>query len=446
MLPQLRAGESVPKLVPNPHVAGLLLAVILLAGLILRIMISPTEGYGYDVEVNQGWAKSAVQLGMAHSYVEQVDGNMLPNYPPFSMMIFAAVGHAFQTFISPDYDRNLIEYRMLIKLPAILADLGTAFLFFFLLKRWKNTEAGFLAAAIYTFHPAVIYDSAYWGQTDSIFTFFMVLALSLFLEKWFFFAGALIALALLTKLQTVMLGPLLLAMSLLGGWRAFFRVSTGAVVVAIAVLLPFWFGGTLSAVFRVVSESIGYFTATSSAAYNFWWVMLGNLAESTPDTTMMFGFLSYRQWGFVLFGLGNLYVFLIFFRQWHHPRQNVDTVLSLFTSAAFLSFTFFMFSTEMHERYLFPFVALGLPLIFAGMSGIILYGAVSALFFLNLLAVLSIGSVDQALFSRFPDMKMYIAISQCIAYFAFTAYLLTFAKTNSFAWIRSFVSARGRSS
>lgn len=446
MLPKLRTGKSVPEHVLSPHAVGLLLGSILLAGFILRIIISPAEGYGFDVGVNQGWAKSAVKLGLAHSYVEQVDDNMLPNYPPFSLMIFTAVGHAYQAFISPDYDRNLIEYRMLIKLPAILADLGTAFLFFFLLKRWKNTEAGFLASAIYTFHPAVIFDSAYWGQTDSIFAFFTVLALGLFIKKWFFFAGVLIALALLTKVQTVMLGPLFLALSLLGGWKVFFRVFAGAAMVAIAVLLSFWWGGTLTAVFRAVAGSIGYFTATSSGAYNFWWMMLGNLAESTPDTTIMFGFLSYRQLGYALFALANFYVFLLFARKWHPFAETTGAVLSLFAAAAFLSYSFFFFSTEMHERYLFPFIALGLPLIFMGASGIILYCIVSGLFLLNLLAVLSIGSVDQAIFSRFPDMKMYIAVSQCIAYVAFAVYLFHYAKPNSFARIRSFLSARNRSS
>ena len=35
----------------------------------------------------------------------------------------------------------------------------------------------FLAAALYAFNPAVIFNAAVWGQFDAIYTFFLVLSL-----------------------------------------------------------------------------------------------------------------------------------------------------------------------------------------------------------------------------------------------------------------------------
>ncbi|OGJ55665.1 hypothetical protein A3D88_02035 [Candidatus Peribacteria bacterium RIFCSPHIGHO2_02_FULL_52_16] len=404
---------------------SLILSTILMAGLIVRLLIAPAPGYEFDVGVNQGWAKSAVELGLARSYSEQVDGNMLPNYPPFSLMIFANVGHVYKAFISPEFDKSRLEYRILIKLPAMLADLGTALLFFFLLKQWKNKKAGFLAAAAYTFHPAVLYESAYWGQTDSIFTFFLVLALSLFASGRMTLAGVFIAVALFTKVQTVMLGPLFLMIALLAGWKSFLKISAGAAAGGALVLLPFFLGDTLMAVIKAMLGSVGYYSIVSSAAYNFWWMLFADAAGSMQDTDLLFDLLSYRNIGFAIFGIANLWILFLFLKRWRPHKPSRALFYSLFAAASFLAFTFFLFSTQMHERYLFPFIALGLPLAFINRRGAFLYAAISLLFLSNLMGWLPLSFVDRALFRTFPTLDVTIAACQFFAYIALLRYVHT---------------------
>ncbi len=75
---------------------------------------------------------------------------------------------------------------------------------------------------------------------------------------------------------------------------------------------------------------------------------------------------------------------------------------------ALTAYSFFIFNTEMHERYLFPLMALSLPLIFVSRRGAILYLLGSVLFWLNLLGVMPLGTVDRALFSTFPNFSSFI--------------------------------------
>jgi hypothetical protein len=132
-----------------------LLSGVLLGGLILRLFLSPHVGYSFDVGVNQGWAKSAALLGFASSYTEQVDGSMLPNYPPLSMHIFGTAGTVYRWAYIPGFDRFDPEFRTVIKLPGKIADLLTALLLFFVLARFRSRIAGVVGAEFYAFHPAV---------------------------------------------------------------------------------------------------------------------------------------------------------------------------------------------------------------------------------------------------------------------------------------------------
>ena len=400
-----------------------ILSFILMAGLMLRIWIATSPGYEFDVGVNQGWGRSAIEIGLARSYVEQVSGNMLPNYPPFSLMIFAAAEYAYQKIFSQDFATQLVFHRIMIKLPAILADIGTAIVFYFLFRRWRSRQSGILAAAFYTFHPVVLYDSAYWGQTDSIFTFFMTAAIALFAAGWMSLAGALIALALFTKVQTVMLGLFFLTIAILAGWKNFLKVCAGALPVGILVLLPFLLEGNVWTPINVMTASVGYYSIVSSAAYNFWWTLLGDTAGSTPDTTLLFGVMSYRHVGFLIFGIANVFTTVLFWKRWRPFRQSRATVVTLYATASLLAFTFFFFSTQMHERYLFPFVALGLPVAFVNRRGAFLYISVCLFFLMNLMGWLPLGSFDRALFTTFPTLDVLIASCQLFAYISYVRYL-----------------------
>jgi hypothetical protein len=259
----------------------LLLVIILTLGVAARFAMAPAEGNGFDVGVNQGWARSAVQLGLAKSYSEQVDGNMLPNYPAFSLMIFAGMGHLYQAVWSPEFDHTDPVFRLFIKFPAMLADILTALLMFFLIRKWRGTNAGLIAAGLMAFHPVAIYNSAIWGQTDAIFTFFIAAGLAAFVWNRRIAAAALAVLGVFCKLQAVAVGPLFILLYLRSGWKSILKGALALIAVIVLVLVPYAIGGNLKGALNVYDDLVGYYPIVTSAAYNFWWTS-GGCCSATP--------------------------------------------------------------------------------------------------------------------------------------------------------------------
>ena len=98
------------------------------------------------------------------------------DYPPgymYVLWVLGAVSHALEPFIGGQAITGLI------KLPGILADLGVAWVIFVIGSRffgdrppvrWLGSGAriGVIGAAVYLFNPGTIFNSAVWGQMDSV--------------------------------------------------------------------------------------------------------------------------------------------------------------------------------------------------------------------------------------------------------------------------------------
>lgn len=393
---------------------ALLCTVIVIAALAVRLPLTPQEGYGFDVGVNQWWSRSAVELGIVRSYGEQVGGNMLPNYPPLSIEILAGVGHLYRAFVSPEFE-NFGSFRIAIKLPVILADVAACIVLFFLFRRLRNLSWGTAAGLVYALHPAVLYDSAVWGQTDSLYALAILLAITCALQSRWTWSGGAAAAAMLLKTQAVFFLPLW-GLLIIRNDQRFGRALFGGMAVACAVLLPFAVEGSLSRVVDVYRSSIGYYPDLTSGGWNFWLALYGN-EVGKPDTDLFFGLFEYRTLGILIFG--SLTAFILWkLRRWLRPGAQPEKarMIMIMLCAALLSYAFFLFPTEMHERYLFPFTALGMPLILTGPAGIALYAWISLLFLGNLMGILQIGPIMQGFFHEFPGMERFIAASHVMAF------------------------------
>jgi Gpi18-like mannosyltransferase len=201
-----------------------------------------------------------------------------------------------------------------------------------------------MAVALYVFNPAVIYNSAVWGQFDAIYTFFLVLSLMLALASKPELSAVTYAVGVLTKPQAIAMLPLIAYLILRkGGWR---RLATslvaGAATVFVAIL-PFDWSNPVT--FLAENYFFGYneYAYTSVNAFNTWG--LGGLW--IPDTMVTFVL------GWVLFGaLATFALYLL------HKRFGASGELLVFFSAFVLFFGFFMLPTRIHERYLFPAISM----------------------------------------------------------------------------------------
>ena len=321
----------------NQHLA---IALALFVSFIIRIYLSQIEGYGFDIWTFKTWSRWVYYTGFAHFY-----NSIGSDYPPLYIYFLWAIGTFYKSFMSFSFDIDSPVFTLLIKMPAMIADISTALLIFMIVRRYGSFRLAFLSMISYSFNPAIIYNSAIWGQVDSVYTLFFMLTLMLFVSNKPMLSGVCLALAILTKPQSLVLLPLF-ALFIIRKYPLF----TSAKVVAafctafVVVALPFYQDTPIVGLLRQYSSSYTQYPYNSLNAFNLW----AFTGMFQPDNTQFLG-MTYRMWGYLLFGM--IFIYVAYF-----TLKNKDD-MSIYLSCAILFFAFFMFFTRIHERYLFPFFA-----------------------------------------------------------------------------------------
>ena len=197
-----------------------LLFFLFFFGLVIRLSIIFVD-YSWDVNNHMVWAKDFLMRGPQGFYETQssnVFASLTPNYPPLAIFIFVVM-RIFSPLVHSLYwwlnlhialiPSNIIFFLEkvvflagLMKIPAILADLGIAFLVFLFAKKIipKNKKNQIIAVSLILFNPAFIFNSGLWGQIDSIPIFFVLSSIYFLLyTKRSIVSTVLLTLALLIK-------------------------------------------------------------------------------------------------------------------------------------------------------------------------------------------------------------------------------------------------------
>jgi hypothetical protein len=318
------------------------------------------------------WALAAARSGLAAVY-EHTDAD----YPPLFLYALWAVGRVYLAVRpglppeGPPPDDLLL--RALVKSPHIVADLVLGALLHRLVGRegfWgarrRGSGWGRLAALAYLWNPVVLWGSGYWGQPDGVHSALGLGALAALAAPRAAAAGALWALASLTKPLAAPLAPLLAAGALLrGGLRGGALATLGAAAAGAAVFLPFALGGRLGPVLHRVLADVEAMPFATVNAHNLWWILGGT---GRPADAAWFGPLTPRDVGLVLF-LAAYAALLVRGAGWMRERALAapDWGARLVLTAAAVTGTFFFVSTHLHENHLF--LALPLLLAVAGRDG-----------------------------------------------------------------------------
>jgi Gpi18-like mannosyltransferase len=393
--------------------------ILLLAGLALRLIIAyvlyPGSGFETDIASFTAWAQTLVAHGPGAFYASAG----FADYPPGYLFVLWLVGLLgnFGAGITGADPTSVV--MALLKVPPIVADIAIGALLHRLARRWLGDRPGaerlaLIAAALYVFNPVTWYDSALWGQVDSVGTLAMLAAIALLIEGHAEGATAMTVVAGLVKPQygivmLPLLGAVLLRRHLLrpgsgpqvSGGPAFFRawaaqeqgawrlVSSAAVGALVLLLLIAPFGLDLPGLLRRMAEAAGGYPWLSVNAYNPWALVApegySSLAAGggwSPDTVPLVGQIPGVVIGTALLALG----FLVGVGQLLRRADRRSILLA----AAFLSLAFFVLPTRAHERYLFPAFAF-LPLLALQERRTLLATLLLALAsFINLHAVLTI--------------------------------------------------------
>jgi dolichyl-phosphate-mannose-protein mannosyltransferase len=414
-----------PRVESGPHAldrSGVALPIAILGGgLLLRLglafVVYPGQGLASDLGLFASWAATLARVGPGGFYAAASTAN----YPPGYLWILWPIG-------------LLGGGVELLKLPAILADVGIAAILYVAGQRWLGGRAGLLAAALYLFVPVTWYDSALWGQVDAVGALLMLAAVVLLAEGWSEPATALAALALLVKPQDaivlVVVLPVLVRRHLLRrgsgprpglprwagaiepavGWvladQGPLRLATSGLatlVVMAIVLLPFDITlfapasladvplvGQIAGVVGLVLGDTSQFSVLTANAFNAWAlvgpsplsaIIGGGGGAWTADSLPIVSGLSAATVGAALL-IGTALVVAVGLLA---RGGRMTLVLSL----AVIAFAFYALPTRVHERYLVPFFAPGALLAAAWLPAIAWYGVVAVLDALNLHTVLA---------------------------------------------------------
>lgn len=321
----------------------------MLAGaFLLRIWIALTiQGFQTDMNTFMAWAQQAVDRGLGGFYSD----DMFADYPPGYIYVLYALGFIQNLF---SMDPGSSSSVLLFKTPSILADLITGFLIYKTAGRHIGGKTALALSALYLWNPAILINSAGWGQVDSFYVLFLLMALITLTERRFERSAVWLAIAALIKPQTFIFAPVWLIACFY--YRDVKRISLsllcGIGVFGLLALPFFWGNGGVTGIIDLYRTTLASYPYASVNAFNIY-ALFGQNWSSLENSWL---FLTFRTWGLIAILGALVYTGFIFIRKKAHGR---DLSNSYFIALALIAMLFVL-GTKMHERYMFPALILSL--------------------------------------------------------------------------------------
>jgi hypothetical protein len=252
--------------------------------LLVRAFAVPLDGTE-DVFVWKTWSYGALQQGITRLYgvggsppergvVRWGDRSTTVDYPPIALYELAVAGAAYRTFF-PSFE-NTRWLNVAMKLPPLLAEMALALLLWRIIgARYGDAAAAWVLLAFWL-NPAMILAGSVLGYLDSLMALPAVAAIAAASGGALFTAGALVAIACLTKAQAVFIIPVVA----LAAWnsgsgrrgRHAMRTGAGAAAVSALALAPFVVAGAWRNLLQGVGSLLRHDMLSGDAA-NFWWIV-----------------------------------------------------------------------------------------------------------------------------------------------------------------------------
>ncbi len=223
-----------------------------------------------------------------------------------------------------------------VKLLPVSTDLISAYFVYKLVRlKFKNGPIPYFAAFAFLFAPTIILNSSVWGQTDSIFTAFILASLYLVITKKNGWACAAFGLAFSIKLQAIFFAPFLIALLVRKSisWKQFL-LAPG---VYLATFIPAWMAGVpfgkFTGIYQTQVERFPYFELSFP---NIYYQLPDELFRTFFPATLLLAAA----------------MVLIYISSIHKTRiQLTDSNLILFALVSVVFMPYFL--PKMHERYLY---------------------------------------------------------------------------------------------
>ncbi|SMD70629.1 hypothetical protein BACERE00185_00457 [Bacillus mobilis] len=357
------------------------LVVVVVASLLLRLYVAfYLEGYERDQLFFVDWMNTVGKYGLGDVYAH---GDLV-NYPPFFLALLGIYGGILSFF------NTYVEAAgVLIRVPSIAFEIVAIIIFAIVSKRIDNSIVRAALVTFFAFSPAIIVDGTIWGQVDMLHSILMVSSILLLMSKPTC-SGAIYAIALLAKFQSIVIAPVF-AMYFL---KVIFEKREGKQLIKFIIgfcipllLFGLYFaahGTFITMLTQAYLNAVGTFPTVTVFAMNIWYYAIGT-DPNMVDTIQVVPHITLKTVGLILLSIAAaltcLYVFF-------HRHMNTAVLLK---AATFISFAFFMLPTQIHERYAFPALVFVLFLLLYEMKWTGIALGLTLTIFLNIVMVLYAG-------------------------------------------------------
>ena len=159
----------------------------------VRILLAAlTKGYTGDISCWSAWGKRMETIGASGFYT----ADYFCDYPPGYLYILGLIARLTTILSVPE-----AGYPFFYKLPGLLCDMGIAMLLFWTAGKSLCKKDAFFLSVLSLITPIFWYDSAVWGQIESVLLLLLLLAMVKLQQKKYVSGVLLYVLAVLIKPQ-----------------------------------------------------------------------------------------------------------------------------------------------------------------------------------------------------------------------------------------------------
>lgn len=310
-----------------------IIGIMVIAFVVHMIAAAKYHGHKTDMNCFSAWANQIFTNGIGQFYTSE----SFHDYPPGYMYILYVIGALRKVFEPTGAGLNV-----LVKMPAMICDMLTGWLIYKIADKKLGNARAALISGLYLFNPAVIMNSAVWGQVDSVYTLFVAVMIYLIAQKQMIKSYFAFALCIFIKPQAFIFTPVLIFGIIENVFLPKFDKDKfvknliwglGAIALLFVLALPFGITNVIEQ-YKLTLESYPYMTVNG---FNVWGALGKNWEALTPLSTVL---------GYLFIVLIVAYSAYLFFKSKSGAKY--------YFTAAFLSLATYMLSTKMHDRYYFP--------------------------------------------------------------------------------------------
>ncbi len=334
---------------PTKRIFSIIVWVIAIA---VRIYGATTPAQIYDIGTYEAWSRSFWVHGPMQFF-----SSTWSDYLPLPILSFAPI-----SIIADLFHANFgLTFKLIhLSLELLLIALIPGF--------------SLLPKALLLLSPALIGDTAFWGQVDTIPALLALLAFTASSSSPLIYSS-LFGLAVAYKPIMILLAPILWIKEIKRG--RYWQLPLISMIVFFATAIPTGGFSFISHIFERISGQTGTYPFLTVNAFNLW--SLSPVNTWLPDSTTILN-ISGRSLGFGIF----FFLTLVNLNNWRKANFSAKFALRI---AATILICFYAFTTRMHERHLLfglPFLTLAVAtelwlivplLLLTGAFTLNLYGA-----------------------------------------------------------------------